>query len=77
MDRNISRDNLARHGIHYDANVYRANDANIPSTAQALPDHIDAVREGLLSMQKILPDDCDATLRKERVEYGSVQIGPG
>lgn len=76
MDKDISRDNLVRHDIHYEPNVYQANHENTQSTAHALPDHIDAVRDGLLFMDKILPEDCAETLRKELAEHGSVNIGP-
>jgi hypothetical protein len=76
MDRDISRESLVRHNIHYEANVYRANHANTKSPTHALPDHVKAVRDGLLCMEKILPEDCDATLREELAKHGSVNVGP-
>lgn len=76
MDRDISRDNLIRHKIYYEPNVYRGNHKNTQSVAYALPDHVDAVRDGLLFLEKILPGDCDATLRDELVEYGGADMGP-
>jgi hypothetical protein len=76
MDKDISRVNLIRHEIYYQPDVYHANPENIQPTIHALPDHIDAVRDGLLSMEKILPEDCDATLREEVTNRGSVDIGP-
>jgi hypothetical protein len=76
MDNDISRDNLVRHKIYYESNVYQANHENTLSTAHALPDHVDVVRDGLLFMEKILPEDCHATLRGELAEHGSVNIGP-
>ncbi|KAF2011528.1 hypothetical protein BU24DRAFT_495696, partial [Aaosphaeria arxii CBS 175.79] len=76
MDKDISRDNLMRHGIYYEPNVYQGNHENTQSATHSLPDHVDAVRDGLLCMEKILPEDCDATLREELAEFGSVDIGP-
>jgi hypothetical protein len=76
MDKDISRANLVRHNIYYEANVYRTNHANTQSPTQALPDHVNAVRNGLLCMENILPEDCDATLRDELAKHGSVNIGP-
>ena len=76
MEKDISRTNLIRHSIHYDPKVHQGNDANSQSTADSLPDHVDAVRAGLLFMQKIIPEDEDETLRKEMSQYGSADIGP-
>jgi len=77
MEKDISKINLTRHSIYYDPKVHQGNDANPQSTADSLPDHVDAVRAGLLCMQKIIPEDCwDATLQKELSQYGSADIGP-
>ncbi|OAL43945.1 hypothetical protein IQ07DRAFT_260579 [Pyrenochaeta sp. DS3sAY3a] len=76
MDKDISRKNLRRHGIYYEPNVYQGNHENTGSTAHSLPDHVDAVRDGLLLMEKILPEDCNATLLEDFDEFGSADIGP-
>jgi len=76
MEKDISRTNLKLHSIHYDPEVHQGNDANSQSTDDSLPDHVEAVRAGLLFMQKIIPEDEDATLRKELSQYGSADIGP-
>jgi hypothetical protein len=76
MDRDISRDNLVRHTIYYEPSVYQGNHKNTQSTGYALPDHVDAVRDGLLFLEKILPEDCDATLHKELAKHGSVDNAP-
>jgi hypothetical protein len=76
MDKDISRDTLVCHGIYFEPNVYQPNGTNTQPTAHTLPDHVDAVRDGLLCMKKILPEDCDATLREELVKHGSANIGP-
>ena len=49
----ISRLNLRLHGIHYEPEVYRVHDAS----QQALLDHIDAVREGVLSFESTIPQE--------------------
>jgi hypothetical protein len=76
MDTEISREDLQRHGIYFQPNVYQAKYADIPATSPNLPDHVDAVREGLLFMEKILPDDCESILRKELAEHENMNIGP-
>jgi len=77
MEKAISRTNLESHSIYYDPNVHQGNDANSQSTDDSLPDHVDAVRAGLLFMQKIVPEHYwDATLQKEPSKYGSADIGP-
>jgi hypothetical protein len=68
MDRDLSRENLNRHGIYFDPNVYQAN----PDSTNALPDHVDAVRDGLLLMEKLLPEDCEELLREELAHHRSV-----
>jgi hypothetical protein len=76
MDKDISRDTLLRHAIYYDSNVYQASHGKKRSVSYALPDHVDAVRDGLLFIEKVLPEDCEATLRDELVELGNTDIGP-
>jgi hypothetical protein len=76
MEKDISTTNLMRHSIHYDPKVHQGNDANSQSMANSLPDHVDAVRAGLLFMQKIIPENWDATLRKELAQHGTADIGP-
>lgn len=57
MDRDISRDNLIRHKVYYERSVYQGNHESTQSAAYALPDHVDAVRDGLLFLKNILPGD--------------------
>jgi hypothetical protein len=76
MEKDIGRANLERHKIFYDPNVYQGNDANSEPTANSLPDHVDAVRAGLLFMQKIVPEDWSVTLRDELARHRSAAIGP-
>lgn len=81
MGRDISRADLSRadlrlHNIYYKPNVHQANHADTQKASRNLPDHVDAVREGLLFMEEMLPDDCKKVLEKEQVAYGDVYIGP-
>lgn len=76
--KNITRQNLQLHGIHYDAEVYNGNDGPTSSIrAFTLPDHVDAVREILLTFSGIIPpEEWVAHLQEEFVQYGSQDIGP-
>lgn len=76
MDRDISRSNLVRHEIYFEPNVYQANHENTQTSVDALPDHVDAVRDGLLLMEGILPEDCETFVHKDSAKNGSVSIGP-
>lgn len=76
MNKSISRKNLKRHKIYYEPSVYESSHRKTQSVAYTLPDHVDALRDGLLSLEKILPKDCDAILREELVEHGDADIGP-
>lgn len=53
-----------RHEIYHQPVVYHASPENTQPTAHALLDHVDAVRDSLMFMEKLLPEDCDATLRE-------------
>lgn len=72
----IRRNDLISHNVHYEPNVYQVNQASAQQTAHVLPDHIETVRHGLLSLKNILPRDCQETLRKELARHGSEDIGP-
>ncbi|KAF5844547.1 hypothetical protein GGP41_007569 [Bipolaris sorokiniana] len=76
MGRDISRADLRLHNIYYKPNVYQANYADTQNASRKFPEHVDAVREGLLFMEEMLPDDCKKVLEKEQVAYGDVCIGP-
>lgn len=52
----ISRENLQRHGIIYDENTYLPDDPNATSEDR-LPDHVDALREALLSLSSVIHED--------------------
>ena len=65
--RDISRENLEAHRIFY-------ND-QVECSSRNLPEHVDAVRETLLSFENIVPSGrWQTTLRKEAEKYGSEQI---
>jgi hypothetical protein len=64
----ISPQNLQSHGIYYDAEIYE------PS--YILPEHVDAVREILLSFKGTLSDNWISTLQREAKEYGSEGLSP-
>lgn len=61
----ISRTNLERHGIFYERRVYQVPNASGHSTSFALPDHIDAIREGLLSFHSSIPEEWKKDLNEE------------
>ena len=54
--RDISRTNLLLHGISYEPNWDKDHDADEHSSSGMLPDHVEAVREGLLSFENIIPN---------------------
>jgi hypothetical protein len=61
----ISPENLQSHGIFYDT-----------EPSYILPEHIDAVREILLSFKGTLSDNWTGTLQKEAKQYGSEGLSP-
>ncbi|KAF1940462.1 hypothetical protein EJ02DRAFT_513093 [Clathrospora elynae] len=61
----ISRRNLQRHGIRYEEHVYQVPDVSTQSTSRPLPDHVDAVREALLSFEGTLAEEWKKDLREE------------
>ena len=64
-ERKLSRSILESHGIFYDPKLYCFRDIT-------LPDHVDAVKEMLLSFEKILPDGSwKIFLEQELQQYGS------
>ncbi|KAH8725392.1 hypothetical protein GQ44DRAFT_707019 [Phaeosphaeriaceae sp. PMI808] len=66
--RDISRQTLESHGVFYNADVY--------SPPYILPEHVDAVRETLLSFEGIIPEGgWIETLLGEVKKYGSDGIG--
>jgi hypothetical protein len=68
--RRISRKNLETHGIYYTDNVYCP--PNI-----LLPEHVDAVRETLLSFENIVPEGgWQKTLQKEVEMLACDDIAP-
>jgi hypothetical protein len=76
----ISRENLARHGIIYDPRVYQVPKASAQSTSFALPDHIDAVREALLEFDNTIPEDWKEYLCEDFTQFveqfGRETLGP-
>ena len=59
---NISRKNLEEHGVFYDETVSRSH--------YNIPEHVDAVREILLSFESIIPQvGWEKTLQTEAAEY--------
>jgi hypothetical protein len=73
---NISRKALKCHDIHYEEGIYQAPDVTAQSTNRSLPDHVDAVREALLSFDGTIPQEWKKDLRDELAELGDVDFGP-
>ena len=64
----ISRENLQRHGIIYDENTYLSDDPNA-TPEDRLPNHVDALREALLSLSSLIPDDWKELFDDEHEHY--------
>lgn len=62
----ISRLNLERHDIYY----HDGTGIDLP-----LPHHINAVREGLLTMEDIVPGSWKWQLYEERIRYNEANMG--
>ena len=73
----ISRTALRNCGIRYDENVYQVPHASSRSTSRSLPDHVDAVREALLSFESIIPEEWKQDLSQELDEFKDANnLGP-
>lgn len=71
----ISRDNLERHNICFQPEDYQVPNGPIQSSPFGLPDHVDAVREGLLVMNGIIPKEWEGHLSQEFTEFGEDDLG--
>ncbi|KAF2187554.1 hypothetical protein K469DRAFT_748837 [Zopfia rhizophila CBS 207.26] len=76
--KDITRKNLKLHSIYYDEKVYHGYDEPAQRDGcYTLPDHVDAVREALLTFEGIVPQGgWEDHLHDEFMEYGSENIGP-
>ncbi|KAF1845079.1 uncharacterized protein K460DRAFT_365983 [Cucurbitaria berberidis CBS 394.84] len=77
--KDITRETLRLHDIHYDEEVYRGRDELTLTQrpdAVILPDHVEAVREALLTFEGLVPHNWERHLLDEFVEHGSEGIGP-
>jgi hypothetical protein len=66
--RDISRNALERHGIYYDEKV--------SEEPGFFPDHVDAVRDALLSFDGSIPDEWQDCFFGEFDEFGDASVGP-
>jgi hypothetical protein len=64
----ISRKALERHGIYYNETV--------SEEYHFFPDHVDAVRDALLSFEESIPDEWEDYLLGEFDDFGDVSVGP-
>lgn len=74
-DGDIGQENLAKHGISYDQDVYTCGhkDDNISSNPRStLPDHVDALREALLAFSNTILDYWRETLDDEVKQHGGM-----
>jgi hypothetical protein len=76
LKRDISRRNLELHRIYYEPEVYQVHTGSTQSTSHALPNHVDAVREILLSFESTIPQVFEKDLSKEFEKFWSADIGP-
>jgi hypothetical protein len=76
QSRNITRYTLRCHDIHYEENVYQNPDLSTQSTSRLLPDHVDAVREALLSFESIIPVEWEKDLSEESTKFEDVATYP-
>ena len=68
----ISRENLKRHGIIYDEEVYSCDyedDNESSNLGSSLSDHVEALREALLSFSSIITDDWKELFDNEIEQY--------
>lgn len=72
----ISRENLELHRIFYHPCVYQVPYTCGQATKFALPEHVDAVRDALLSFDKIIPEDWEEHLYENFAHFGSKAPGP-
>jgi hypothetical protein len=72
----IGRHALQLHNIYYNEEIYQAPGVSTPSTDGPLPDHVDAVREALLSFDGTIPEEWEKDLREELDEFGDADCGP-
>jgi hypothetical protein len=70
----ISRKNLQRHGIIYDEDTYSSDDPNT-TPEDRLPDHVDALREALVSLSSLIPDDWKELFDDEHEHYDNTIEG--
>lgn len=73
---NINRLTLRCHGIQYEADVYQVPDIFAQPTSSPLPDHVDAVREALLSFENTVPEEWKEDLQDELAKYKDGDLGP-
>ena len=71
----ISRDNLKRHGIFFHSDDYLHPNDHTQHSLLALPEYIEAVREGLLVMENFIPREWAGQLREEFTTFGTVDLG--
>jgi hypothetical protein len=74
--KDISRRALKRHDIRYEKTVYQDPSLSTHSTSRPLPDHVDAVREALLSFEDTIPAAWKRDLRKELTKCDDVATYP-
>ncbi|KAH7070236.1 hypothetical protein FB567DRAFT_216878 [Paraphoma chrysanthemicola] len=67
--RDISRSNLKTHGITFDTRIIPIHELQEQSTARALPEHIAAVGEALLTFENIIPQGWKRHLEKEAATF--------
>lgn len=72
----ISRQTLRCHNIHYEEAVYQVPDICTQPTHPSLPDHVDAVREALLSFDNTIPEGWKEDLHNELAKYQDDDLGP-
>ena len=72
----ISRDNLLRLGIFFEPVVYEIHYVSTLPGKFIIPNHVVAIREGLLVMENIVPRGWENHLRNEFAQFGTPGIGP-
>jgi hypothetical protein len=73
---NINRLTLRCHDIQYEEDVYQAPDIFAQPTYRSLPDHVDAVREALLSFENTVPEEWKEDLHDELAKFKDADLGP-
>lgn len=76
LNGNINRRTLRCHGIEYEEDVYQVPDISAQPPYPSLPDHVDAVREALLSFENTVPEEWKSYLQKEPAKYKDEDLGP-